>query len=79
LLIDQIDEDCKSLALLLGDKTPHGDDAVYAQGTNLMGFTQNHGIKLAGAKLGKVAYDELAKRLEARALLSSRSGVITNL
>jgi hypothetical protein len=70
LLIDQIDEDSKALALLLDDKTPHGDEAVYAQGTNFMGFTQNHGIKLAGAKLGKVAYDELAQRLEARALLS---------
>lgn len=70
LLIDQIDENSKSLALLLGDKTPHGDEAVYAQGTNFMGFTQNHGIKLAGAKLGKAAYDELARRLEARALLS---------
>lgn len=70
LLIDQIDEGSKSLSLLLGDKTPHGDDAVFAQGTNFMGFTQNHGIKLAGANLGKVAYDELAKRLEARALLS---------
>lgn len=70
IVIDQIDEGSRSLALLLGDKTPHGDDAIYAQGTNYMGFTQNHGIKLAGAKLGKVAYDELAKRLEARALLS---------
>lgn len=70
VLIDQIDESSRSLAMLLDDKTPHGDDAVFAHGTNFMGFTQNHGIKLAGAKLGKAAYDELAKRLEARALLS---------
>ena len=70
VLIDQIDESSRSLALLLDDKTPHGDDAVFAHGTNFMGFTQNHGIKLAGAKLSKGAYDELAKRLEARALLS---------
>jgi len=70
LLIDQIDDGSRSLALLLDDKTPHGDEAMYAQGTNFMGFSQNHGIKLAGAKLGRDAYDELAKRLEARALLS---------
>lgn len=70
ILIDQIDDGSRSLALLLDDKTPHGDEAVFAQGTNFMGFTQNHGIKLAGAKLSKAAYDELAKRLEARALLS---------
>lgn len=70
VLIDQIDEASRSLSLLLDDKTPHGDEAVFAHGTNFMGFTQNHGIKLAGAKLSKAAYDQLAKRLEARALLS---------
>jgi len=69
-VIDLIDSGSKSLSLLLDDKTPHGDDAVFAQGTNFMGFTQNHGIKLAGAKLNRESYDELAQRLEARALLS---------
>jgi hypothetical protein len=69
-VIDLIDTGSKSLSLLLDDKTPHGDDAVFAQGTNFMGFTQNHGIKLAGAKLTRESYDELAQRLEARALLS---------
>lgn len=69
-VIDQIDSGSKSLSLLLDDKTPHGKDAVFAQGTKFMGFTQNHGIKLAGAKLTSEAYDELAKRLEGRALVS---------
>ena len=69
-VIDLIDSGSKSLSLLLDDKTPHGDDAVFAQGTNFMGFTQNHGIKLAGAKLTRESYDELAQRLEARAILS---------
>lgn len=69
-VIDQIDSGSKSLALLLDDKTPLGQDAIFAQGTNFMGFTQNHGIKLAGAHLSSESYDELAKRLEARALLS---------
>lgn len=69
-VIDQIDLGSKSLSLLLGDKTPLGEHAIFAEGTNFMGFTQNHGIKLAGAKLSKESYDELAQRLEARALLS---------
>ena len=69
-VIDLIDSGSKSLSLLLNDKTPHGYDAVFAQGTNFMGFTQNHGIKLAGAKLTSESYDGLARRLEARALLS---------
>lgn len=69
-VIDLIDSGSKSLALLLDDKTPLGNDAIFAQGTNFMGFTQNHGIKLAGARLSSESYDELAKRLEARALLS---------
>ena len=70
VLIDRIDQGSKALSMMLSDKTPQGDEAIYAHGTNYLRFTQNHGVKLSGAKLNKVAYDELAQRLEARALLS---------
>lgn len=69
-LIDRIDAGSKALSEMLQDKTPHGEDAVFAHVTNFMRFTQNHGPKLAAAHLNKAAYDELARRLEARAILS---------
>jgi hypothetical protein len=69
-LIDRIDAGSKALAQMLQDKTPQGEDAIYAHATNFMRFTQNHGPKLAAAHLNKAAYDELARRLEARAILS---------
>jgi len=69
-VVSRIDVASKALDAVLSGKTPSGSVDEYDIATSYMKFTQNVGVKLAGANLSEDAYQELSKRLQARALLS---------
>jgi len=70
LLVAKIQETAPIMANILGGKSPEGVADSNSQGTEFFKFTQNLCVKLAARHFVPVAYDNLAKRLEARAMLS---------
>jgi hypothetical protein len=70
LLVGKIKKTAPVLANLLGDKSPAGVTDINSQGAGFFKFTQNLCVKFAARHFTPVAYDNLAKRLEARAMLS---------
>lgn len=69
-VFDRINRASVALDYVLDCKTPIGETDLYSEPTRFMKFTQNVGVKLAGANLSPATYDALSKRLGARAMLS---------
>lgn len=69
-VFSRIETSSKALDLVLSGKNPDGTEDIYSIATSFMGFTQNVGVKLAAAELPKTSFEELSRRLQARALLS---------
>ena len=69
-VFDRINRASITLDYILDSKTPFGEEDLDSVPTRFMKFTQNVGVKLAGANLSPAAFDALSKRLSARAMLS---------
>lgn len=69
-LVDRIEIKFPALSEILQGRTPSKNVDIAAEGTSFFGFTQNHGVKLAGSRLSAAGFEHLSKRLEARAILS---------